>query len=333
VAVWIGTGADPQRFPPELLAAERAAMPGWRWKKEYRGEFDAQTGQPVFPSQVLDWQRQHLRNPALTFGYRIERDWEGKLGAVLTERDSGPIRVYIQPGEQPQHLPTGAIGVQRLFGMGADVSEGVGASDSAAVVLTGDTREEACEFADNTIEPADFGRVLVALARYYSNALICCVRPLHGITVLRTMLDEQKYGRVWREKTVTGATVQETARHGWAKGEASSPALFGTWIDELNHNRVILHGQTLLDQHRQYIYDQSGRITQQALATLPPEVRHRHGDLVIAAALASRAVADLPRFGDVIVPPNEPHPTSLLAARARWKREEYEASRDRRWEP
>ncbi len=65
-----------------------------------------------------------------------------------------------------------------------DVSEGVGESDSTVEVFAGDTREQAAELADNHMTPAELGRFAAAVARFYNDALVCCVRPMHGMQKL-----------------------------------------------------------------------------------------------------------------------------------------------------
>ena len=322
-AVWVGPGADPERFTPAVVAAERAAMPGWRWQKEYRGEFDAQTGQSVFPAEALDWQRAQCRNPVATYGYSlVKRD--GRLVAEFTPHENGPLRVWMMPDSQPDILPRGKASVKRAFAIGADVAEGVGKSDSAAVVLCRDSREQAAEFADPWCEPANFGRVLAGLGRWFNTAIVCPVRPMHGITVIRTMLDEQGYSNLWRTRTLTQTTPTTASDFGWSKGEISSAPLFDPWVDDVIHQRVTVRSLALVEQMHRYFYDETGRVTWAAVAHLPPEQRWKHGDIVVAAALANRALADAPLYAKV---ESEPPPPSKSFAR---RRQDFESAKKAR---
>ena len=110
------------------------------------------------------------------------------------------------------------------------------------------------------------------------------------------MHDECGYGYLWRDTDPAKTTEVSTDKLGWRGGETSSPYLFGKWLDSIENREPILHSVKCLDQHRQYIFDEAGKITHQALAHLPAGVRDRHGDLVVGAALAYRACLDLPRF-------------------------------------
>lgn len=285
VAVDLGPDADPIAMTPEILAGERAGLPGWRFQKEYCRNFGAQAGMPVFEQSWLD---------ALAPGIvdaPLHMSWSSITGTVTHDPD-GDIRVWKRP-DTPLEALSGVSGLRyRPCGIGIDVGEGVGASDSTIQVFFADNREQAAEYASNVVKPTDLGRIAVALARHYNSATICCVRKMHGITTLRAIMDDCGYRQVWRAKTNDRIVEQDTSSYGWPGGEASSPYLFGTWMDAIQHKQTILHSQTCLDQHRQYIYDPNGRITHQSLANLPPEVRERHGDLVIGCALAYRACLD-----------------------------------------
>jgi len=251
-----------------VLAAEeiedaKRTLPEWAFRELYLADA-SDSLRVVFAPQGLDAQRPNLRDPILTLDYAIKQRREGTgQYAVLVPAHNGPIKVYMLPSETPDKLPFGLVEVERSFGMGADVSEGVGASDSVAEVFACDNMEQACEFASNKVSPSDFGRVLAALGQYYNEALVCPVRKLHGVTTLRARIGVR-------------------------------------WIDAIAKRTPILRCVDTLDQHRQYIYDEAGRITQQALAELPPHVRDRHGDRVIACALALRACGDSPVFARTV---------------------------------
>lgn len=299
VAVDIGMACDPEVFTPEMVALEAAGLggiKGWRFCKEYFRDWLAQSGQPVFEPPWIE--RQHAR--AIDPIYCMDLDSHGRL----VSGNAGRVKVFVDPQSQPEHGVPGVERVTRQFGIGMDVGEGVGESDSTIQVMCRDRMEHAAEFASNRIHPAPLGRLAAAVARYFNNALICPVRKMHGITVIRG-IKESGYTRIWHSRTATRIVDVRSKDLGWPKGEATSADLFGPWMNAMEKDAVILHGLTTIQQHGQYIYDEFGRITHQALAHLPVEVRQRHGDLVIGIALAYRACLDLPRFTD-FVPPKAP---------------------------
>ncbi len=280
--------AAPEIFTDAVIKSEMAALPGWRFRKEYLLDFDAQSGKPVFEPAWLDVQRARLCDPI----YRMDLDESGKL----VKRDGGRLAVWIPPDFRPKEVPSTIKSARLGFAAGLDVAEGVLASDSTIEVFRAANREQAAELADNAIAPTDLGRFAVAVGRYYNNALLCPVRKLHGLTTLRAILDECAYPYVWHDKIADRIFPSQTDRMGWRGGEASSEFLFGPWTDAIQHDKTILHSANCLKQHQQYIFDEMGRITHQALAQMPVQVRERHGDRVVGCALAYRACLDMPAF-------------------------------------
>ena len=256
VSVDLAYQADPIAFTPDVIAEEKAGLPGWRWEKEYERAWNAQAGQPVFEVEWLERQRERIETPLITLAWNPEAKGLGITPVspkhpALIEQERGPIRIYRLPTAPPEALPAGVVAVRRACGIGIDVGEGVGQSDSTIQVFFADNNEQCAEFASNTVRPADLGRIAVALARYYSDALICCVRKMHGITVLRTIMDECGYQMVWRSKPMDKIMELDAKSYGWPGGEATSPYLFGKWTDAMQYDSVRLHSLTTLDQHRQ----------------------------------------------------------------------------------
>ena len=308
LAVHILPEADPESLTPQVLDGQHAKLgsmpvldgkgnrigwvPSWKFRKEYFGDFSAQAGLPAFDPQALDAQEQHLRDPAC----RMDLDEKGRL----VETPTGRLKVWMKPDAAPPTMPDGADSVIRSCGIGIDVAEGVEATDSVLEVFFADTREQAAELADFRITPPELGRFAAAVARFYNEALVLCVRPMHGITVLRTMADECNYNFLWHQHITTRIVERATKNLGWAKGELSSPALIDPWADDLKAGRAVMHSALALTEHRQCVFDERGRIVLQERALMPPDLRLRHADCVVACAGAARACRDLPAIRAVI---------------------------------
>jgi len=176
------------------------------------------------------------------------------------------------------------------------VGEGVEKSDSTISVMAADTREIVATFACNTIRPGLLGRFAVEVGKHYNNALICCVRKMHGMTALRAIADVG-YPMIWRATNPKrGLREVKIKDLGWPRGEITSDLLVGPWVDALEQGIPIIRCLETTEQHRQYIYDERGKPCHQRLKSYTPEVREKHGDLVISAALAYRACIDLPKY-------------------------------------
>jgi len=303
VAAELGVAADPIAMTDVIVAAEQAALGGadnWRWRKEYLRDFDAQAGMPVFEEEWLALQRPSLCNPFFRMGPSDDRK-------QLETRERGGVSVWVAPDTRPPGLSPGVVSADRQFGIGMDVGAGVSNSNSTIEVFTVDTREQAAEFAASDITPGDLGRLAVLVARYYNNALICCVGKMHGVAAIRAMVDDCGYTYLWRHHHERRTTEIATKDYGWMRGEGSDELLTGRWMDALKDGNCTLHSSMAFQEHEQYMYDELGRITWAPLANAPKEVRARHGDRVIACMLAHRACLDMPLF----LKPTMPAPLSL----------------------
>lgn len=299
ISIDLGIEVDPMTFTPEFVEREMLKygcrknadgtwFKSWKWLKEYERNFEAQMGQPVFGPECMDAQKVHLCDPM----YRMDLDESGNL----IERPRGRLAVWVEPDSQPADLPEGCESVTRQFGAGMDVSEGVEASDSTMEVFCRDNSEQAAELADNRIKPSDLGRFGAAVGRFYNDALLCPVRKMHGLTVLRTLADERGYSNIWHHRIADGIVEKSVQKLGWAKGETSDELLMGRWYDALVGGKVILHSLLAFGQHGQYSYDERGNAVFQKRAFLPRDVQRRHADCVVGCILANQAIRDLPTF-------------------------------------
>jgi len=295
VRVRLHYSADPVISSPENLDTLAAMMGGrdsWRWAKEMELDFEAQSGEAVFDRRWLDRQRKHVRTPLAT----MDIDSRGRL----VRRPNGRVRIFMEPDDLPAGLPETVESLDRTFGIGMDVGAGTGASDSTIQVFCVQGREQAAAFNSNRITPSDLGRLAVAVARYYNDALICCVQKMHGITAIRAMV-EAGYPHIWQSRRITGRTEERINALGWPKGELTDKELLDRWIDALASDPpgTVLHDFETLEQHRQYLYDEMGRPALSRMTVLNVTARQQHGDLVVACALANRACMDLPRQKNV----------------------------------
>lgn len=300
VAVDLGYEASPL-ITAELIEEARQIMPGWRFQKEYMRNWDAQTGAPVFEESWIAEQEAHARNPIMLMDLHsvqrdgiVQRDSLGHERQILIQHPEGRLKVYIKPDTQAGHTLT-----LRNYGVGMDVGAGVAKSDSTILVMSSHNREQAACLACNTITPSELGRFAAVVGKWYNSALICCVLKMHGLTALRAITDVG-YPRIWRKTNPKQGQVEtRTKMLGWPYGEVSD-LLMGRWRDALaTPGLVQLHDLETIQQHRQYVYDEHGRVCHQRHRSDPVSIREKHGDLVIASGLAYRACIDLPLYARV----------------------------------
>jgi hypothetical protein len=299
-AVDLDIEADPFGLTEEVIEEARGTLgctrlanglwkDSWKWRKEMRRDFDAIVGQPVFEPEWL----------ALQTSIRPER-WRMDIGPDgMAKTPAGRLFVWADP-----HDPI-ADGTARRYAIGIDVSEGVSESESALIVMDADFRTQVGEMGDSTITPGDLGAFAVATARYFNDALICCVRKLHGLTTIRAMID-LKYYRLWCHRHQDRIDQVPAEQIGWAKGETSDELMFGRLIQAVKDHTAEFTSAELMRQMGSYQYDETGRIVMQRLREQPVEVRKRHGDRAVAAALALQACEDIGTW--VPKQANDPYP-------------------------
>lgn len=320
IAVDLGFEADPIVFTEELMEAERARLPGWRFEKEYMRNWEAQTGAPVFDEPWIAEQDRNARNPIQLMELHevkrdgiVQRDSLGHERMILAQHPQGRLKVFVTPDTEAGHTLT-----LRLYGIGMDVGAGVEKSDSTIVVMSSHNREQAASLACNTITPSDLGRFAAVVGKWYNDALICCVLKMHGLTALRAITDVG-YPMIWRTRSPKKGMIEaKTKNMGWPYGEVGD-LLMGRWRDALATKGLVkLRDLQTIQQHRQYVYDEHGRPCHQQLRSEPLDVRQSHGDLVVGAGLAYRAVIDLPKYSKV-APERAPERSAAGRSEARRK--------------
>jgi hypothetical protein len=301
VALSVHYTADPIGWTQDRIDATARRLGGrgsWKWRKEMEMDANAQSGESVFDPDWLDIQeRKHIKPPLL----RMEIGQDDKL----YEHSTGRIRIWIKPDQMPRDLPQGTSRAELTFGVGIDVGAGTGQSNSTVEVFATQGMEQAAEFASSGVSPTYLGHVGVAIARFFNDALICCVQKMHGITTIRAMTDDCGYTNLWRNVSHDKMVETQTGgRIGWVQGENSQALLMNQMgaslerasggVDVLSTQSAIIHSFELLEELRQYIYDDAGRPTLSRTRTLNAAARKSHGDRVIGTATSMQACMDLP---------------------------------------
>lgn len=319
IRVDVRTQADAIAFTPEIIATEQMRLGGangWRWRKEYEGDFLAQAGQHVFSNEAVETHRGTCRDKPL---YRMDLDEDGMK---LVRTPTGRLLVYVDPTARPEWVPEDVVHIKRQFAFGMDIGAGVGKSDSTMIGLSADIRDQVAEFCENGVSPSDVGRFAVATAKYFNNALLVPVGRMHGLTAIRAMI-QLGYTRIWHHAKIQTLVETSTSNLGWMRGEMSDPLLFGRLKDAVEKFEAKLYSLALVEQLGQYIYDKSGRICHSGTADMTVLNRYSHGDRVVGLSLAIRGVSDLPKFSDMV---RKDPPSDSYASRKREQKRQKEAA-------
>lgn len=202
----------------------------------------------------------------------------------------------------------GTYGEERRFVIGADVSAGTGASNSAAAVYDVATREKWAEFADPDMEPRDFAVFVLALARFFNGAEV--VPDASGPTGKQFVKrftqggDHPPLYRRLKDRKISPDRVDE---YGVYLNPGAKSSLLIEYRDAVGDARVINRSARAMEEALQFVRSPRGDIEHSAALSSqdPSGARTAHGDIVIADALANLALgeAELPPGGD---PPEAP---------------------------
>lgn len=224
-------------------------------------------------------------------------------GAVLLEpRHDGHLSLFQTPkGDRWEK--------DRRFVIGADISAGTGASNSALAVYDIDTTEKVAEFADPNIKPDDFARMTIALARWFNFAVIVPDRtgPTGEVFVTRIKAEAPDL-IIYRVRETNKVGLHTSDKEGvFLQGQMRAKILF-QYRDAIGKVKIINRSAVAMNETLSFICKMDGGIEHSAAlhATDPSGASANHGDRVIADALANLALyetVEIPIANDTEVPP------------------------------
>ena len=216
----------------------------------------------------------------------------------------------------------GRVDADRRFVMGVDVAAGTGASNSTIAVYDRQSNEKVAEYANPNTLPDDFGRFVVAVARFYNDAKIVPDRSgPTGEVLVRRILSESYTNMYFRRNTKkVGAPV--TDEPGVYLNPQTKTTILQQYRDAIGHVTIINCSEVAMDECLRFVMTQSGNVehSAEANATDPSGARLNHGDLVIADALAVLALTETE---DRDIPQEQVIPEHTLA----WRMEQDRIAR------
>lgn len=248
----------------------------------------------------------NCRDPEMTVDVEYDRDTLEPLRIVPNPK--GQMRIWLKLGRG------GEIDRDRRFVIGADVSAGTGASNSALAIYECGTNEKVAEYVNPKILPADFARYTVAVARFFNGAMVVPDRSgPTGEVYVRKMCDCGYYS-IYRRQNEKKVTHERMDEYGiWLNPSARSSVL-ESYRDDIGNGRIVNRSDRAVDECRQFIRRMDGTVEHQASAYAkdPSGARTAHGDIVIADALADVGLTDFSRGVTLQTEPETP-PNSIKA--------------------
>lgn len=218
--------------------------------------------------------------------------WEGDLeyddrGRPISfvPRPGGPVRLWLnlRDGMPPPDS----------YGIGGDISAGTGATPSCLSVVSRQTGEKVCEYADAHIEPIDLAPLAVALCRAFRDtddegAALCWEMQGPGKKFGDRVVVHLGYRNIFMNRNEDKLTKKISDSYGWYPSPDNKRAVLSEYRKALTKREFINHSELALEECLDFSYQSNGTIEHGgAMATNDPTgARVNHGDRVIADALA-----------------------------------------------
>lgn len=184
---------------------------------------------------------------------------------------------------------------ERRFVIGVDVAAGTGASDSTMECYDAKTREKVFDYANPSILPDDFGRLVVAVARYFNDATVVPDRSgPTGETMVRRMMNSG-YGNIYRRRNVRKVGAPVTDEPGVYLNPSMRATILYQYRDAIGQASIINRSQVAMEETLKFICKVDGSVEHSAAANTndPSGARANHGDRVIGDALAWLGLSEI----------------------------------------
>ena len=276
------------------------------WDIEYIGSgfqyFDAQE-----IKGLMDGPKATAR-PPLAVGH-LEFDTE--LGRNVIPRNFAPkpggfLRLWT-PLDERGKPPTNT-----RYVVGADVSAGTGASNSAASVLDCLSGQKVAELVTPNLSPEDFALHVVALCRWFVGhdgepAMLCWEANGPGRQFEKKVL-QVGFRHIWFERPDRKLSPKITDKPGWFSTDPTKLIVLGAYREALGNGVFLNPSVEALEETLHYNYLPDGTVAHADSVTCPDPsgARENHGDRVIADAVAfmirTKSQAGQQREEEVFIP-------------------------------
>ena len=163
----------------------------------------------------------------------------------------------------------------KFYVIGGDVAEGLATGDySVGVVL-----DENCDMVAlwrGHIDPDLFGKQLVALGYFYNEAYIGAEVNNHGLTTVKSMLNEEYYN-IYYSKVYDRINEELTKKVGWTTNVKTKPIMINKLAEFVREFLVGIPAIEVIKELYTYVIDDKGRTNAQPGC---------HDDCVMAIAIA-----------------------------------------------
>ncbi len=198
---------------------------------------------------------------------------------------------------------TGKPPADRQYAIGADISNGTGASNSCLSVGDKRTGEQVAILTTPHMRPDQLGKVAVALARWFNNAVIVPEANGPGRIFIAVIVDDCGYTNMWwRTNNELSLSRKASMVPGWYATKETKLALHGEFRRALGTERMaaecIIRDKATLEECRQLVFSPTGGVTHSgAVSSIDPSgAKENHADRPTGAALMWKGMKESVRM-------------------------------------
>ena len=251
------------------------------------------SGNPVFPAEKVALVEQEMCRPPTVIG-RLVYDTETFQPIEFVETDPGSLRLWFNPessfGGRPWY---------GRFVMGADISEGANASESAFSVADRETGEKVAEFADGRIDKITFAELFVAVSRWF-----CTEDEISAHKIWEANGPGRQFGdrvmqldrNVFLRRKEDSLTRRPTEVPGWWATRDTKNSLFAAYWTALDRRLFVNRSKVAIRQLYRYQFGKDGSIVYPRTGDglMDQSAKDSHGDRGTADALTWHAMGRIP---------------------------------------
>lgn len=322
----------PDQFMESLSREEEALMRrfsltlaqlNWRRLKirEFKGDIDGfrqefpcdpeeafiSSGRPRF--SLIDLRAMPIIDEA-PVGELEESDYGPQKVIRFLENEQGAVTIYKKPAKGRRY----AIGADTAWGRDStDIKTGADPDYSVACVLDAETGEQVAKIRER-LQPAEFGRYLAVLGKYYGWAFLVVEVNGPGIGTLDELLRQQYPMQMiyFRGQQPDQLKPLPKDKIGWVTTEITRQQLISAHDNAIRERSVTIRDPHTLQEHMTFVIKPSGKAEHQDGC---------HDDEVFATALALIGIQSLPSLktpqGSLTPKPYASSAESILRRRRR----------------
>lgn len=225
---------------------------------------------------------------------------------------------------------------ETTYVMGVDISTGTGASDTAITVIDAETGEKVAEYVSNLISPEEAAKLCVNLANWFTTPKGYCFMIWDaggpGLAFGKAVVEVHKYSNIYYHSEDADKIANKKTRPGFPWGPGAKRLLLNSYQQALKEKKFIQRSIEAAEQADCYVYTENS--IEHSMARIKEDAsgnKDNHGDIIIADALAWRAIEKMPP--PVPVPFEFPQDMSCPAYRMKLRKLEREKRKDdtKRW--